>query len=318
MKKWLFITCTICFFACKEHKPDLSGEAPVKVNDFVAAFKPLTLPYVIADTNLAKASDTTVISAKVLSQFIPDSVLSKYVHGDKKTIIKPIGRINKDKDRESYLLVSIAQSKKTRLIVFVLDKKNKYVTDKQLLNTADADDYIHSVSINREPTFLIIKEKLNAAKQLMYTRIGWAYNTAGVFMVVINDSNEDLKKTNTIINPIDTLPRKNKLSGEYVENKRNFISIRDGKNANTYLFFIHFEKKDGTCIGELKGDLKMKDATKGIYNQSGDPCIIDFTFEGNQITLKEQGSCGNKRGIDCLFDDTFIKKKEAKPVKKKN
>ena len=51
------------------------------------------------------------------------------------------------------------------------------------------------------------------------------------------------------------------------------------------------------------------------YN--GDPCIIDFTFEDREIAIREQGSCGSHRGIKCYFNDTFTKKKDPKPIKKK-
>jgi hypothetical protein len=128
---------------------------------------------------------------------------------------------------------------------------------------------------------------------------------------VVNDSNEDLRRLNEIINPIDTLPRKNKLSGDYAADKRNFIAVRDGNNQSKYSFFIHFEK-DGNCIGELKGDMTMRDATHGYYRQSGDPCVIDFTFGSKSITVKEEGNCGNHRGIKCFFDDSYRKKKEPK------
>lgn len=165
--------------------------------------------------------------------------------------------------------------------------------------------------------FLMSKEKLGLDKQLQYTRTGWVYSPDASFMVVIHDTNEDENKNNTIIDPIDTLPRKNKLSGNYIQDKKNFISLRDGKDINHYLFFIHFEKKEGNCTGELKGAFEMKTANTGIYTTNGDPCIIDFTFDGNTIDVKEKGSCGNHRGIECYFDDSYTKKKEPKLSKKK-
>jgi len=61
--------------------------------------------------------------------------------------------------------------------------------------------------------------------------------------------------------------------------------------------------------------MKMKDARTAQFTQSGDPCIIDFRFDGNEISLKEQGSCGNHRGIKCFFNDSFIKKKEPRSSK---
>ncbi|MDE3234655.1 MAG: hypothetical protein KGO81_01785 [Bacteroidota bacterium] len=315
MKKWISLFAAVILLACKEKKVDLSGDKPVKVNDFIAAFKPLALPFNAADTNINKLADSTLIGYKVLTQFIPDSSVNRIIHNASKADIHPIGRIEKQK--EDYLLANFIHNKKTQMVAFVLDKKNKFLAAKEILSNTSNDGYYHSVNINKEPTFLLSREKLNADKQLMFTRIGWVYNTGNSFMVIINDGNEDAKKADEIIDPIDTFPKKNKYSGNYVQNKKNFISIRDGRNQQSYLFFIHFEKNDGTCIGELKGLMKLTSATTAIYSEGGDPCVIDFSFKGNEIHFKEKGSCGNRRGMQCFFNDTFVKKKEPKSSKRK-
>lgn len=316
MKQWITLLLVVAIFSCKDKKVDLSGDAPVKPNEFVKAFPTLGLPFSVADTNLSKISDSTIISAAVLQQFVPDSIINVFVNAEKKYVVHPVGRI--EKSTENYLLATVIQNKKTLVVAFVFDKKNKFLAAKPVFENYASDGYLHSLSINKEPTFVISKEKITSdTKQLLFSRVGWAYGADNMFMVVMNDTNEDIKKSNEIINPIDTLPKANKLSGDYVQDKKNFISIRDGKYPNTYIFFVHFEKKEGTCIGELKGDFKMKDATTAVYNQGGDPCVIDFSFEGNDITLKEKGSCGNRRGMQCFFDDTFTKKKEVKASKKK-
>ena len=317
MKKYILPLILVFAFGCKQKKADLAGDAPVKVNDFVAAFPPLALPYAIADTNIASVADTVTISHKVLNQFIPDSILTNLIDDEKKYSIHPIGRIEKEK--EIYLLFNVTQSGQTVQIVAVFDRTNKFLAAKNMLSNEPEEDYIHTLTINKEPTFTISKEHVNAlTKMIQFTRVGWVYNSAGIFMVVVNDTNEDPKTSNIILNPIDTLPRINKLSGDYEKDKKNFISIRDGKDANAYLFFIHFEKKEGVCTGELKGTMKMSEENTGIYSQGGDPCVIDFNFDGNEITLKEKGSCGNRRGMDCFFDDSFTKKKEAKKIKAKH
>ncbi len=316
MNKWVTLLLVISLYSCKEKKVNLAGDAPVKVKDFISAFKQLPLPYSVTDTNIAKVGDTVLISNAIFRQFIPDSALALWVNTSKKYTIHPLGRIQKT--NETYLLSVVSQNKKIQIIAFVLNTKNKYVASKSIFDNVTNDGYMHSLSINKEPTFVISKEKItNDTKQLLFTRVGWIYGSDNAFMVVINDTNEDPKKSNQIINPIDTLSKKNKLSGDYLQDKKNYMSIRDGKNANTYLFFIHFEKKNSTCIGELKGDFKMKNATTAVYNQGGDPCVIDFNFNGSNVTLKEKGSCGNRRGMECFFDDTFTKKKELKVVKKK-
>ena len=299
---------------CSEKKPDLSGNVAVKSKDFVAAFPKISPPLLIADTNITKVTDTITIGYKVLQQFFPDSSLKEIVVNDTNMTIHPVGKIEKEK--ETYLLVNFTnRAKVKRLAVFVTDKKNKFLASKELLSTDIEDEYTHAVSINREPTFLISREKMGKGNMEQYTRTGWIYSSAGFFMVVINDSNEDPKKL-TIINPLDTLSQKNKYSGDYIQDKKNFISLRDSKKPNTYLFFIHFEKNEGTCTGELKGEMKMKEAGTAQYTGKGDPCIIDFTFTGNEIKLKEQGTCGNHRGIKCFFDDRFVKKRILRSKKK--
>ncbi len=309
MNKWIGAFLIVLIFSCKEKQIDFSGDVPLKQKDFFGIFKPINLPYSISDTNIDKNADTLSIGIKAFLQFFPDSAFATVTGKNRKLIIHPIGKIEKEK--EEYYLVLITQQKLKKIVVFVTDKKNKFLGVKELLQNNYNDEYAHSLSINKEPTFLISKEKMGKDNQIQFSRAGWVYNDVGIFMVVINDSNEDPKKSE-VINPLDTLPKKNKFSGDYVKDKKNYVSIRDGKDLNNYSFFIHFERNEGACIGELKGNLQMKKPNSGVFNENGDPCIIDFIFEGNEITLKEQGSCGNHRGIKCFFNDSFVKKKEPK------
>lgn len=309
MKNWLAVWLIVSLFACKEKQIDLTGNIPLKEKDFFGVFKPLPLPYAVIDSNIDKSADTLTIGLKAFTQFFPDSAFRSITGNNRKFQLHPVGKIEKEK--EQYILVILQQQKKKKLLVFVTDKKNRFLAAKELLNNDRQDGYIHSLSINKEPTFLLSKEKIGKDNNLLFSRAGWVYNDAGIFMVVINDSNEDPVKSQ-VINPLDTLPKKNKYSGDYIKDKKNYLSVRDGKDANNYRFFVHFERNEGTCIGELKGDLKITGTGTGIYNENGDPCIIDFKFEGNRVSLKEQGSCGNHRGIKCFFNDSFTKKKEPR------
>lgn len=298
---------------CKSDPIDLSGKTTVKEKDFLAAFKPMSLPFSLADTNIDAKADTLVIGKEVFLQFYPDSAFSNIMGKTKIYTIHPIGLI--DKEKEKYLLFIIKENKKRkRLVVLVANEKNQFLASKELLNNFEGTEYHRSLSINKEPTFLISREKMGKANDILFTRAGWVYNDAGFFMVVINDSNEDPTKT-AVINPLDTLPKLNKYSGDYIKDKNNYVSIRDGKDQNTYLFFILFEKSNGACKGELKGEFKLIKPAEGLYSKNGDPCLIDFTFNSNQLKIKEQGSCGNHRGIKCFFDDRYTKKRE--PRKKK-
>jgi hypothetical protein len=307
---WVFMLLVVLAAGCSDKRTDLSGAVPVKPDDFLAVFKPIVLPISASDTNINRFADTVTIGYAALQQFFPDSALQQVIGKDSKQTIHPVGKIQKGKDAEIYLLLNFTnRKKKTRMAVFVVDKKTKFLASKTLLSTDSDDGYLHTLSINREPTFLLGREKANADNSLQYTKSGWVYNDAGLFMIVINDSNEDPKKA-VVINPLDTLPRKNKFSGDYIRDKKNFISIRDSKKPGTYLFFVHFEKNEGSCIGELKGEMRMTGNHSAQYTSKGDPCVIDFTFEGSEITMKETGTCGNRRGIRCFFNDSFIRRRK--------
>lgn len=305
----IFLSTTI-LFSCSNDPIDLSGKTTVNEKDFLGVFKPLTLPFSISDTNIDSKADTLIIGKEVFKQFYPDSAFSSIMGKTKVYTITPVGLIKKDK--EKYLLLLIKENKrKKRLVVLVTSEKNQFLASKELLNNFEGSEYHRSLSINKEPTFLISREKMGKSNNLLFTRSGWVYNDAGLFMVVINDSNEDPTKT-AVINPLDTLPRLNQYSGDYIKDKNNYVSVRDGKDKNTYQFFILFEKNNKVCKGELKGEFKLIKPAEGLYSKNGDPCLIDFIFSSNQLKIKEQGSCGNHRGIKCYFDDQYIKKREPR------
>jgi len=318
MPRYLVLLLMIFALACKNKTTSLSAKEPVNTSDFFTAFHKLSLPYILADTSMKKGGDSTLISYDVLKQFIPDTALQTLAAKKPESLkIHPVGKI--ENENEIYLLAIVTDGKKTSLIAYLFDKKEHYLNHLLLLNNQTDDDYVHSVNINTEPTFLLIREKTEH-DVYKYSKNGYAYSKENKgFVEVINDSNEDEKKNNEIINPIDTLAKTNKYSGDYVLDKKNFISIRNGNSARSYLFFIHFEKEksNGACVGELKGTMTMVDETKAVFQQNGDPCIIDFAFKGNTVDVKERGSCGNHRGMTCMFDDSYKKKKEAtQPAKK--
>lgn len=297
-------------FSCKSKNTNLSSDTPIKPNQFVSAFSVLDNGFAANDSNVFKLADTVSINHKLLSRFIPDTLINRLMSGDNKTIFRPVGRV--DKSTETYLLLLSVKNKKPTTTVIVLDKKNTFLAAKDLLSPQlNKDDYHNSFSVNREPTFFVTREKLMNEKELKYTKIGWAFNSKS-FIAVFKETNERNDKLVPIQNPLDTFARANMYSGNYVEDDRNFISLRDGKTKQEYLFFMHIDKNDGNCIGELKGEMKMTDSTHAIYSFGGDPCVIDFTFDRNIITVKEKGSCGNRRGMDCFFEDAYTKKKEPK------
>jgi hypothetical protein len=129
----------------------------------------------------------------------------------------------------------------------------------------------------------------------------------------LNDANLE------VINPIDTLSRKRKYTGDYLKDKKNYISVRDSKYPNQLMFFIHMKSDDNDCDGELKGEMLVTSSTTAIYRQGGDPCVMSFSFSSNTVTVKEDEGCGSHRGLNCSFNGRYSLKKESnsKKIRKK-
>jgi hypothetical protein len=131
------------------------------------------------------------------------------------------------------------------------------------------------------------------------------------FMLIMTDALDD--KVAELINPIDTLPRKQKYAADYGIGKTNLVSIRDGRKADRLAFFIHIEKNNGECTGESKGVAVMKTATQAEYHEPGEPCGLQFNFTAGSVQVKELGGCGSRRGLRCSFNGFYARKKEIKP-----
>ena len=302
----------LALIGCAETKTDLSGNTPLKINDFNAAFKNIELPIRINDTNLTSFTDTSEIGRKALEQFLPDSVVDAIVPKQlKNATLFPVGKI--EKETEYYLLLNNKDAKKQTVSVITFSKKNVFL-GYQILTQFDLTQkgsqfYGKTLLINKEPTFLVEENKLDTELGLSNEKKGWAYTDQGFRLIYIDANVKPAQKA--ILNPIDTLPTLNTFSGDYARDKKNFISLRDFGNANKYQFFLHFEKKDGTCVGELKGLLNFN-KNQATFSEKGDPCTIQFTITGNVIKIKEDGNCGNHRNMTCYFNDSYDKKRKPK------
>jgi len=302
----------LALIGCAETKTDLSGNTPLKINDFNAAFKNIDLPIRINDTNLVAFTDTIKIGRKALTQFLPDSVVDAIAPKLlKNASIFTLGKI--EKETEYYLLLNNKDDKKQTVSVIAFSKKNVFL-GYQILTQFDliqkgSQFYGKTLLINKEPTFLIEENKLDPELGLTNEKKGWAYTEQGFRLIYLDANIKPEQKA--ILNPIDTLPTKNTFSGDYARDKKNFIALRDFGNANKYQFFLHFEKKEGTCVGELKGLLNFN-KNQATYSEKGDPCTIQFTITGNVIKIKEDGNCGNHRNMTCYFNDSYDKKRKPK------
>jgi hypothetical protein len=303
----------LLFSGCgNKKKPSLSGTDEVVISDFIESFELTKPPYEIVDTALnRKEKDSLLIGPKVFSQFVPDSVLTKVFGKNAKPKIYMGKRVQVEK-KESYLFTKLVAADKKVLMVLCFDKSEKFKASLPLL-VQDANSETTQISgLDRRFSFYkntILKKPDGSIAEGKEVYI---YNDeAEQFLLIVSDPLDD--RIQEVINPIDTFSRKNKFSADYVKDKMNIVSIRDGSKPGKMSFFIHFDRNNGECTGELKGEANFTSANSAIYHQPGDPCSLQFNFSSSSVTLRELEGCGSHRGLKCSFDASFPKKKEAKP-----
>lgn len=314
MKKTLIIF--LLFFliiSCKNKKIKLADNDTVEIADFIEFFPEIKLPFQIDDTVLMrKETDSSTIGYKIFTQFITDSVITRQFAQEPKLKIYPLGRVS-IKNLETYLFLKTISSSKKAVFVIALNNDNKFIAGMPLVVVDKDPSTLQMGLMDKKYTLTQTIQKKKPDGEFTETKSVYILNTeARNFSLIMTDQGI-AEQEREIINPIDTLPHKNKLSGNYIKDKRNYVSIRDGKKPSEILFFVHFEKDNGECTGELKGEASIHGIRTALYRAIGNPCVLEFTFTGNTVSLKEQQACGSYRDIKCFFDGSFIKNKESKP-----
>ena len=292
-------------------KPSLSGTDEVVASDFIESFQLIKPPYEVIDTSLnRKERDSSLIGNAIFAQFVPDSVLSKVLGKNAKPKIYMGKRIEIEK--ETYLFIKAVSGEKKAILVLCFDKENKFKASLPLL-VPDANAATIQVSgLDRRFSFYkntLLKKPDGSTAEGKEVYI--YNNEAGQFLLIMTDPLDD--RVQEVINPIDTLARRHKFSGDYIRDKMNIVSIRDDNKTGRLNFFIHFDRNNGECTGELKGVASLTAANTAVYRQAGDPCSLQFTFSSSSVTVKELEPCGSHRGVKCSFDQSFPRKKEPKP-----
>src|SRR5688572_16005190 len=105
----------IMLAACKSKKASLAGDDPVEVSDFIDFF-PGRNSFQFADTSLLKKEkDSLLISYKVFTQFVPDSVLGSVFGKGVQPKIYPMAKLESD---ETYLFAkAVAGNKRTAFVL---------------------------------------------------------------------------------------------------------------------------------------------------------------------------------------------------------
>jgi hypothetical protein len=303
MKRIGIVLIGFILWSCKGKK-DEKGFSYEKFAELFPAAQPT---YQISDVNLLGNKDTTVIRSSEFSKFISDSIKQKIFGKTGKVKYIALARVKAPEKTNYYIVKAISGSKRAALLLpFTNDQFDAVFP----LLVPDSDPTTTQVSsIDKSNAIIKSVSQKKPGGELREGRDVYQYvPDAKQFTLLLTNP---LNATVEVINPIDTLSKKNKFSGDYIKDKKNFVSIRDGRSARELLVFIHIEQ--GECSGEIKGSLLLTSSTSGVYRQNGDPCQLSFQFSGNTVSVKEDGGCGSRRGLDCSFDGTFKKKKEAKP-----
>ncbi len=320
MKRMVFLVLLVVTLGCgskKNVKPDGDDESSFNYEHFSERYAPASLPYQLSDTGFQKNKDTSRLAATLFAPFVADS-LKKKIFG-KTTGIRyiPLQKIE-NKKGEAYFITKVTNGSKTAALLTVFNKKRDSAASFPFLipdanaNTTQVSTIDKAYSVSRNVTQTEKNGIIIEGKDV------YAYNEAiNNFTLIMTDVLDD--KGQDLINPIDTFPRAHKFSGDYVKGKNNLVSIRDGRNPSELLMFVHFEKENGECTGELKGALFFTSSTTAVYRQGGDPCVLEFRFTSKSVTLQEDEGCGSHRGLKCSFDDTYPRKvpAKAKAAKKK-
>lgn len=319
LKMMLVFVGTMFFLCCRHKAADGGGEMKkIEPEDFQAMFRTLNLPVNFADSSLTRKPTDSPLAISIFNQFIDDSLVQRHFGKTVKPRLYASGKLTVKK-AETYLFIKALSPSKKMLFVACIDNDGKFRTGMPLLIRDDDSELRYSAGIDNKYAISVSRLRKDPDGRTLFVRTVYVYNAEGVFTLIMKESNEGKPKTAQIYNPIDTFAHKHKFTGDYMQDKRNFISFRDGKNNSVIRFFVHFEKDEGSCKGELKGEARFVSSTIARYIANGDPCSLEFNFSEKTVRMKELEGCGNHRDIRCYFDGVYNKHKETvtKPAKAK-
>ncbi len=305
-RPWLVFFC-LAMIACKDKKPQ-DSEKGFSFENFTSHFKKLSLPYQLSDTGLLRNMDTVSIRVTNFATLISDSIKTRLFGKGGKTRYMPIGYFTSPDHLNFYLVKAQSGNRKAViLLAFINDQYGgliPFLVPDMDPTTSQVSMIDRSFSIQRN-VFQKKPGNLTGEGKEVYD---FDSQEKKFSLILTNPLNNRVVATN----PIDTFSRRHKFSGDYVKDRKNLISIRDGRNPNQLLMYIRLDKNNGGCTGEMKGDLLLTSSTTAIYRQGGDPCVLSLRFTPSSLVIREDEGCGSHRGLDCLFEGSFTRKKESK------
>jgi hypothetical protein len=310
LKSGLVMALTLVLNACGHKAVDGNGHLQkIAPDDFLAMFHSLSLPTNFMDSSLQKKTTDSPLTLAILSQFVPDSLIHKNFGKSLRPRLYASGKLQV-KNAETYLFVKVLAPQKKIIYLICLDKNGQFRTGMPIVLREDDSGFRYATTIDNKYAISVSRIHKDGDGKSVFVRTVYVYNDEGTFTLIMRESNEGKPRTTQIYNPIDTLAHKHKFTGDYLQDKRNFISFRDGKNNSVIRFFVHFEKDNGNCKGELKGEARFVSSGIARYIANGDPCSLEFSFTDKNVRMHELDGCGNHRDIRCFFEGEYAKHKE--------
>ncbi len=310
MQKLLFPLCALfLLLACKSGDDSGANDTETEsMEELMAGFTEIKLPFSLSDSIFqVKTNDSLALEYARFENLVKDSTILQ-VYQDRKPKVFPLGKFSNG-EAESYLVYQI-KGKPNTIMVSAVDENLEPKAGMVLLSDDEKVSATNQVNIDRNFLFYLIDHyKQKDGSTSSYSAVH-AYNTAGLFMEIMNDGLKRGEKRE-IVNPIDSFPRTHKYAGDFGTNERNFISIRDGENEKSFRFFINMEKS-AECVGEVKGEAVWITADSAFFNSTTDACAIAFKFVGNTVLINEVEGCGNRRPFECRFDASLPRMKKKK------
>ncbi|RPD42494.1 hypothetical protein [Chitinophaga barathri] len=304
MSRILFLALATGIFmmACKS-KPKqgtTEEEQALTYPDFRRLFPVTELTYRWeADSLSRRLPDSTALKTKVVKQFLPDTLAKGVFAATEKPKYFPLTVIQPANEKFDIVVVE-GSAKSGDAAWMVLYSKTGEFLGRHLV-ARNTPGKRMGFSIDKKLNIKVTTEMgSKSTREEVYVP-----SADGSLALILTNSNEPV---GGLYNPIDTLPRKHKVSGNYMSGD-NIVSIRDGENTKEFLFFIHFSRDKGECTGELDGIGRFTSATTGQFRDKQSACIVDFKFSSSRVTIRETG-CGAYRGIKCMFEGTFVRKKK--------
>lgn len=307
-KSFIWLLTSILFFACGQKEKDINTSDDIETTDFIASFPEKTLPIQFNTKDLnKKESDSFFVKTTVVSKFIPDSIFKADFRQLKNTKFYRKARYKAEETNETYLFLTAEDKNSKKVYLVCYNEKNEFAAAMKLVEKTNETGVTMEGGIDKRLTIIKTKHKETADKKSYYEKNAFVYNTEGLFTLILTESNAPIEK-GVVYNPIDTLSKKEPLAGDYKIDDNNFVSIRDGAKSGKLQFFINIEKSGGKCSGKLRGDLVQIKPKVFHYNKADDHCVLEFSFTGKRLQVRELEACGNHRGVRCSFDGKYNKK----------